>query len=169
MLSSVLLPPFETGMMWSNSRFSRLPHLTHLPSSRSQTSWRSFSGIRFLPCKASFLSTECLAFTLNSSIVSGSSEKKNPFSNIHQVLCPSSRSILGYVSCPRVRASRLLAPVFAMIFSPSIRTYAYDRGDHTSLALGSFLNMDLSLHQRFAQPSNTRFSANSCSLQRMAI
>ncbi len=45
MLRAVLLPPFETGIMWSYSRFFRLPHFTHLPPSRRQTSRRTSDGI----------------------------------------------------------------------------------------------------------------------------
>ena len=45
MLRTVLLPPFATGIMWSYSSLSRLPHLEHLPSSRLQTSRRTSAGI----------------------------------------------------------------------------------------------------------------------------
>ena len=43
MLRAVLLPPFEMGMMWSYSKFFRLPHpsLAHLPPSLRQTSRRT--------------------------------------------------------------------------------------------------------------------------------
>jgi hypothetical protein len=60
MLRAVLLPPFETGMMWSYSKFFRLPHFTHLPPSLRQTSLRIADGIasrfslasRFVTCEA---------------------------------------------------------------------------------------------------------------------
>src|SRR5208283_4806582 len=42
---SVLPPPDATGMMWSNSNFSRSPHFTHCPLSLCQTKSRTLSGI----------------------------------------------------------------------------------------------------------------------------
>ncbi len=38
-------PPFEWGIMWSNSSLSLLPQVTHLPSSRLQTAFLTRSGI----------------------------------------------------------------------------------------------------------------------------
>jgi hypothetical protein len=40
--------------MWSYSRFIRLPHLIHLPSSLRQTSRRTDDGIASRPVRASF-------------------------------------------------------------------------------------------------------------------
>jgi hypothetical protein len=42
---SVLLPPLETGTMWSYSRRSLLPHCAQRPLSRAQTARRTPVGI----------------------------------------------------------------------------------------------------------------------------
>jgi hypothetical protein len=44
MLRAVLPPPFETGIIWSYSKFFRLPHFTHMPPSLRQTSLRTSDG-----------------------------------------------------------------------------------------------------------------------------
>src|ERR1035437_2031683 len=42
---AVLLPPFDTGTIWSYSKFSLLPHFTHTPPSLRQTSRRTSEEI----------------------------------------------------------------------------------------------------------------------------
>ena len=89
MFRAVLLPPLSTGMMWSNSSLSWLPHVVHFPPSRRQTRRRTASGIgtrRFAGALSSFSK-----------------------SSTARAICPNARSWLRTLCFTRVRTSFRLA------------------------------------------------------------